>query len=100
MEKDRKPFSGASQIYLKMENEILLREFMQKVWNEKDFDSITNYVSPAYTIYNISMVTLLLKIRGVAITWQYCSIFDVSVCAKDADNVMTRINTFFMIVFF
>ena len=51
METDRKPFSDASQIYLKMENEILLREFMQKVWNEKDFDSIPNYVASAYTIY-------------------------------------------------
>ena len=35
-----------------MENEILLRQFIQKVWNEKDFDSITNYVAPAYEIYN------------------------------------------------
>ena len=35
-----------------MEKEILVREFIQKVWNEKDFDSITNYVAPAYTIHN------------------------------------------------
>ena len=34
-----------------MEMEILIREFIQKVWNEKDFDSITNYVAPAYKIY-------------------------------------------------
>jgi predicted ester cyclase len=34
-----------------MRNEILLREFMQKVCNQKDFDTITNYVTSAYTIY-------------------------------------------------
>ena len=34
-----------------MKKEILIREFIQKVWNEKDFDSIIYYVSPAYTIY-------------------------------------------------
>lgn len=34
-----------------MSNEMILKEFIQKVWNEKDFDSITNYVAPAYTIY-------------------------------------------------
>ncbi len=33
-----------------MENEILLREFVQKVLNEKDFDRIPSYVAPAYTI--------------------------------------------------
>ncbi|MEO6845115.1 MAG: ester cyclase [Ginsengibacter sp.] len=34
-----------------MTNEYLLREFMQKVWNEKHFDSIPKYVAPAYTIH-------------------------------------------------
>ena len=34
-----------------MKKEIFIREFIQKVWNEKDFDRITNYVAPAYTIY-------------------------------------------------
>ena len=34
-----------------MKKEILIRKFIQKVWNEKDFDSITNYIAPAYTIY-------------------------------------------------
>lgn len=34
-----------------MKNEALLREFIQKVWNEKDFDRIIDYVAPAYTIY-------------------------------------------------
>ena len=34
-----------------MEKEKFLREFMQKVWNEKKFDCITNYVAPAYTIH-------------------------------------------------
>ena len=33
-----------------MKKEILIREFIQKVWNEKDFDSITNYIAPAYAI--------------------------------------------------
>jgi len=34
-----------------VKNETLVKEFIQKVWNEKGFHSITNYVSPAYTIY-------------------------------------------------
>jgi len=34
-----------------MKNEILIREFIQKVWNEKDFDSITKYVARKYKIY-------------------------------------------------
>lgn len=34
-----------------MKKEILIREFIQKVWNEKNFDSITNYVALAYTIF-------------------------------------------------
>ena len=33
-----------------MKKEILIREFINMVWNEKNFDSITNYVAPAYTI--------------------------------------------------
>jgi len=32
-------------------NESILRAFFQKVWNEKDFDSIVNYVAPYYTIH-------------------------------------------------
>ena len=35
-----------------MKKEILIREFIQKVWNEKDLDSNVYYVSPAYPIYN------------------------------------------------
>ena len=34
-----------------MNNEYTLREFMQKVWNEKHSDGITKYVAPAYTIH-------------------------------------------------
>ncbi|MEO8148252.1 MAG: ester cyclase [Bacteroidia bacterium] len=34
-----------------MSNEKTVREFLQKVWNEKDFDYIPNYVAPEYTIY-------------------------------------------------
>ena len=34
-----------------MINEIILRNFIQKVWNEKDFNSITALVDPAYTIH-------------------------------------------------
>lgn len=34
-----------------MNNETLLKEFMQKVWNEKDADSIAKYIAPAYTIH-------------------------------------------------
>ena len=34
-----------------MKKEILIRDFIQKVWNEKNFDSIANYVAPAYAIY-------------------------------------------------
>ncbi|MBL7832196.1 MAG: ester cyclase [Saprospiraceae bacterium] len=35
-----------------MDNETTLRKFMQKVWNEKDFDSIFEFVSSEYTIYH------------------------------------------------
>lgn len=34
-----------------MNNEKILKEFMQKVWNEKDFDSISQYVASEYTVY-------------------------------------------------
>ena len=34
-----------------MKNEILIRQFVQKVWNEKNFDCIEDYVASAYTIY-------------------------------------------------
>ena len=34
-----------------MEKEKFLREFMQKVWNEKDFDSIPLFVDNEYTIH-------------------------------------------------
>ena len=33
-----------------MKKEILIREFIQKVWNEKSFDSIKTFVEPAYKI--------------------------------------------------
>ena len=34
-----------------MTNEIILRDFMQKVWNEKDVNGIAAFVDPAYTIH-------------------------------------------------
>lgn len=34
-----------------MDNETILRNFIQKVWNEKDFDSIAQFVAPSYTVY-------------------------------------------------
>ena len=34
-----------------MNNEQVLRAFMQKVWNEKDFNSIPDFVASAYRIY-------------------------------------------------
>ena len=34
-----------------MKNEIILRDFMQKVWNEKDSNSIAAFVDTAYTIH-------------------------------------------------
>lgn len=34
-----------------MNNENLLRAFMQKVWNEQDFDSIARFVDTDYTIH-------------------------------------------------
>jgi predicted ester cyclase len=34
-----------------MKNEIILRNFMQKVWNEKDLNSIVDFVHPEYTIH-------------------------------------------------
>ena len=34
-----------------MKNEIILKDFMQKVWNEKDFTAISTFVHPEYTIH-------------------------------------------------
>jgi len=34
-----------------MSNEKILKEFMQKVWNEKDFGSIPLFVDDEYTIH-------------------------------------------------
>jgi hypothetical protein len=34
-----------------MSNEVILREFVQKVWNEKDVDTIASFVDNAYTIH-------------------------------------------------
>jgi hypothetical protein len=34
-----------------MDNTSVLREFMQKVWNEKDFGAIPAFVDPQYTIH-------------------------------------------------
>lgn len=34
-----------------MNNETILREFMQRVWNEKDFNSISQFVDSEYTVY-------------------------------------------------
>lgn len=34
-----------------MTNETILRDFMQKVWNEKDINSIASFVDTAYTIH-------------------------------------------------
>ena len=34
-----------------MKNEIVLKDFMQKVWNEKDMNAIAEFVNPAYTIH-------------------------------------------------
>lgn len=34
-----------------MTNEAIVREFMQRIWNEKEYASISKYVTPEYTIY-------------------------------------------------
>lgn len=34
-----------------MDNEEILRAFMQKVWNEKNVDCISQYVASEYTVY-------------------------------------------------
>ena len=34
-----------------MKNEVILKRFIQKVWNEKDFDSITKFIASKYTVY-------------------------------------------------
>jgi steroid delta-isomerase-like uncharacterized protein len=34
-----------------MDNETILRKFIQKVWNEKDFDSIPQFVAAEYTVH-------------------------------------------------
>ena len=48
------------------------------------------------------MVTLLLNNLGVAISWQYCSTFDVSACEferMELNRTILTINTFLMIIF-
>lgn len=35
-----------------MNNESILKEFMQRVWNEKDFAGVAKYVDESYTIYH------------------------------------------------
>jgi predicted ester cyclase len=34
-----------------MKNEIILKDFMQKIWNEKDFNAIATFVNSEYTIH-------------------------------------------------
>jgi steroid delta-isomerase-like uncharacterized protein len=34
-----------------MKNEIVLRNFMQRIWNEKDINSIAEFVDPEYIIH-------------------------------------------------
>lgn len=34
-----------------MDNETTLKKFIQKVWNEKHFDSISQFVASEYTVY-------------------------------------------------
>lgn len=34
-----------------MDNETILKEFIETVWNEKNFDSVSKFVHPAYTIH-------------------------------------------------
>ena len=34
-----------------MNNEMILRDFTRKVWNEKDFASIVEFVDPEYSIH-------------------------------------------------
>lgn len=34
-----------------MNKESFLREFMNEIWNKKNFDKIEQYVHPEYTIY-------------------------------------------------
>lgn len=34
-----------------MDNTHLLREFMQRVWNEKNTDAVQDYLAEAYTVY-------------------------------------------------
>jgi steroid delta-isomerase-like uncharacterized protein len=34
-----------------VKNELILKDFIQKIWNEKDFNSIAVFVHPEYTIH-------------------------------------------------
>lgn len=34
-----------------MDNETILRDFIDQVWNKKDIDSVERFVNPEYTIY-------------------------------------------------
>ena len=79
-----------------MQKEILIREFIQKVWNEKDFESITNYVTPAYTIYKDSSDpwegrTLNFEEFAMRLDYSFDSLpdinFKIQTTISDADDV-------------
>ena len=89
-----------------MKNEAILKRFIQKVWNEKDFDSITKFVAREYTVYYDSSdpwegKTLNYEEFAMRLDYSFDSFpdinFEIQSTISDGDNVaitwiMTGIN--------
>ena len=89
-----------------MKNEAILKRFIQKVWNEKDFDSITKFVAREYTVYHDSSdpwegKTLNYEEFAMRLDYSFDSFpdinFEIQSTISDGDNVaitwiMTGIN--------
>lgn len=86
-----------------MENETILTRFIQKVWNEKDFECIPNFVSSKYTIHGDSsdpweFRTLNYEEFAMRLDYSFDSFpdinFEIQLTISDGDNVaITRIMT-------
>jgi steroid delta-isomerase-like uncharacterized protein len=79
-----------------MNNETIVIEFIQKVWNEKDFDSVIKYVAPAYTVYRDNAdpwegKTLDLEVFKTRLMYSFNSFpnmnFDIKATIADGDHV-------------
>ena len=79
-----------------MENETILTRFIQKVWNEKDFECIPNFVSSKYTIHSDSsdpweFRTLNYEEFAMRLDYSFDSFpdikFEIQSTISDGDNV-------------